>query len=126
MYTRNEKTSYFTLSSSANFKLNKTNVEKYLTKQRRLNYNSLEELFQIEYSLWEIDVAVDIDQLNWIKRKLVCNCPYYSKNYVCKHTLALAVQLKLVTIPLNAKSLNIGEKAKRGRPAKAKQALLTQ
>lgn len=80
----------------------------------------------MEYSIWEVDVASDIDTLNWQERKIVCNCPYYNKNYVCKHSLALAVQLKLVSIPLNAKSIMIGEKAKRGRPPKAKKALLTQ
>lgn len=79
----------------------------------------------MEYSIWEVDVASDIDSLNWQER-IVCNCPYYNKNYVCKHSLALAVQLKLVSIPLNAKSLKIGQKAKRGRPQKAKKALLTQ
>ena len=74
----------------------KINLEKYLVKQRRLNYKSLEELLQMVYSMCEVDVANDIESLNCQERKIVCNCPYYSKNYVCKHSLALAVQLKLV------------------------------
>ena len=71
-------------------------------------------------------MAEDTNETNWEQRKLVCNCPYYMKNNVCKHNLALAATLKFATVPMNAKSLPIEPKAKRVRKSLAKQTLLIQ
>ena len=59
-------------------------------------------------------------------RKSKCNCPAFYKNYICKHVVGMAIRLKYCKPPPPAKTVPIGEKRKRGRPAKAKPALLVQ
>lgn len=53
-----------------------------------------------------------------------CSCPSYMKQFVCKHIVGLAIRLKFVTPPIEAKALPLDQKRKRGRPSKAKKALL--
>lgn len=55
-----------------------------------------------------------------------CSCPSYMKKFVCKHMVGLAIRLKFVTPPLEAKALPLNQKRKRVRPSKAKKALLVQ
>jgi hypothetical protein len=64
------------------------------------------------------------DQNDWIKGE--CNCPSFFKKMLCKHIVGLAIRLKLAVPPPEAKNVPIGTKRKRGRPAKAKKALLVQ
>jgi uncharacterized Zn finger protein len=59
-------------------------------------------------------------------RKAKCNCPALLKNYICKHIVGMAIRLKHCKPPPAAKTVTIGEKRKRGRPAKAKSAFLLQ
>ncbi len=63
---------------------------------------------------------------NWTDQgQIICNCPLFMKQYVCKHTLSLAVRFNFAKIPLVAKDISIGRKPKVGRPSLAKRALLT-
>ncbi len=55
-----------------------------------------------------------------------CNCPSGLKKPSCKHVLGIRILLKKVKVPDEAKNIPIGAKRKRGRPAKAKKALLHQ
>ncbi len=52
-----------------------------------------------------------------------CNCPAFLKNYVYKHVVGMAIRLKYCKPSAAAKIVPLGEKRKRGRPAKAKTAL---
>ena len=52
----------------------------------------------------------------------MCNCPIFYKQYTCKHMM----RNKILTIPLIAKNIPMDAKRKRGRPAKAKMAMLFQ
>ena len=63
-----------------------------------------------------------------IKLKIIYDCPSFQKNFICKHSLGLAVNLKHVKVPENAKYdiAQIGQKPKRGRPPKATKALMIQ
>ena len=49
--------------------------------------------------------------------------PYFLKNYKCKHVEGIAIRLKMVDPPSEAKSVPLGEKRKRGRPKKVGVAL---
>ena len=60
----------------------------------------------------------------WKRSK--CNCPAFLKNYICKHIVGMAIRLKHCKPPPEAKTVALGEKRKRGRPSKAKPALLVQ
>lgn len=55
-----------------------------------------------------------------------CDCPCFFKNYVCKHIVGLGIRLKLLFPPVEAKNIPVGVKRKRGRPTKAKGALIIQ
>lgn len=70
------------------------------------------------FSLWIVKI---IDQ-DW--QNGTCSCPKFRKEFKCKHLSRLAIHLKLVKPPAAAKQVPIGEKRKRGRPKKAKTALL--
>ena len=52
--------------------------------QRNLDWSSLDELFASENMLW----FISLDAENWINGK--CSCPYFQKNYKCKHLLGLS------------------------------------
>lgn len=58
---------------------------------------------------------------NW--RLGECNCVNYFKHFVCEHIIGIALRLKCTQAPTEAKTIPIGQKRKRGRPAKAKPAL---
>ena len=55
-----------------------------------------------------------------------CTCPAYQKQYICKHTLGIAIRTNKYDPCAQAKNVPIGQKPKRGRPALAKRALLRQ
>lgn len=52
-----------------------------------------------------------------------CDCKNGFKLFVCEHMIAIALRLKVAEAPTAAKTLQIGQKRKRGRPAKSKPAL---
>jgi hypothetical protein len=45
---------------------------------------------------------------------------------MCKHVIGLAIRLKYVVPPLEAKNIPLGQKRKRGRPSKAKRTPIVQ
>ncbi|RMZ98801.1 hypothetical protein BpHYR1_026413 [Brachionus plicatilis] len=53
--------------------------------------------------------SVSINNSNW--QLSVCSCPYWNKNYVCKHTVGIANKLDLNTFP--GLNLNIEANEKR-------------
>ncbi len=62
------------------------------------------------------------DETRWKEGR--CSCPSFFKTFLCKHIIGLAIRLKYVKPPPEAKQIPIGEKRKRGRPKKAGKALL--
>lgn len=55
-----------------------------------------------------------------------CSCVDFLKHHKCKHMIGIAARLKYTTIPIEAKSVPLGAKRKRGRPGKTKSALQLQ
>lgn len=55
-----------------------------------------------------------------------CDCCDFFKLFICKHIIGIALRLKFVTAPPEAKNIPIGMKRKRGRPALAARALIVQ
>jgi hypothetical protein len=55
-----------------------------------------------------------------------CTCPSYLKQLQCKHVIGMKIRLKLLTVPAEAKSVPLGQKRKRGRPTRARKALIVQ
>ncbi|CAF4272471.1 unnamed protein product [Rotaria sordida] len=77
--------------------------------------------FTKSFDIWCMEMDNGSD---WKKSK--CNCPGFFKNYICKHVAGMAIRLKHCKPPPSAKTVPIGERRKRGRPVKAKSALLVQ
>lgn len=74
------------------------------------------------FSFWK--VTLPNNQTDWITG--CCDCPDFYRKYVCKHLIGLAIRLKFVMPPLEAKAQPLGLKRKRGRPTKARAALIIQ
>jgi SWIM zinc finger len=55
-----------------------------------------------------------------------CTCGTFQKNYICKHIIGLAVKFKVFELRPEAKCIPLCMKRKRGRPGKAKKALVLQ
>ncbi len=54
------------------------------------------------------------------------NCLAFFEKFMCKHIIGMAVRLNYYKLPTVAKGVKVGEKRRRGRPLKAKTALLIQ
>lgn len=52
-----------------------------------------------------------------------CTCAKYMKNYICVHAIAYLVYCERLEIPMEAKSVPLGQKRKRGRPKRVSPAL---
>ena len=94
----------------------KADLDRY-KKQKFTTFNQ----FKKSFDIWRLEIR---DESHWKTSK--CNCPAFLKNYICKHIVGMSIRLKYCKPPPAAKSVPIGEKRKRGRPAKAKPALLVQ
>ena len=58
--------------------------------------------------------------------KAHCDCYFGMKKKICRHLVGVAIQLGYLKPPAPAKYLPLGQKRKKGRPAKAKPALIIQ
>lgn len=83
---------------------------------RKKAFKSFEEFTKHNFSFWCVHLS------DW--KTGDCSCPIFLKEFVCKHVLGLAIRLKLVEVPVSAKGVALGQKPKRGRPKKARKALL--
>lgn len=81
---------------------------------------SFDEFKDYGFNNWKVEMKKN----EWANGK--CNCPAFFKKYICKHTVGLAIRLKFIKPPPEAKSIKIDQKRKRGRPSKAKKALIVQ
>lgn len=72
------------------------------------------------FGAWKLNFNVD----DW--EQSICSCPKFSKEYMCKHIVGVALRLRCAIAPPEAKNVRIGSKRKRDRPAKAKKALIIQ
>lgn len=85
-------------------------------------WESFDDFKKQNFSKWLVSLPIETEE--WREGK--CDCPAFFNFYVCKHVIGLAIRLKHVVPPLEAKNIPIGEKRKRGRPSKAKRALIIQ
>ncbi|CAF4632468.1 unnamed protein product [Rotaria sp. Silwood2] len=91
-----------------------------LTKYENKKWTTFNQ-FRKSFDIWRMEME---NNEAWKKSK--CNCPAFFKHYICKHIVGMTIRLKHCKPPPAAKTVPIGEKRKRGRPAKAKAALLIQ
>lgn len=93
-------------------------VNQYRSSFRNLDWPSFNEYARKRNQLWVIQMFEN----EW--ESATCSCPNFMKEYICKHTIGLAIRKKLCEPPAAAKNVPIGMKRKRGRPQLASQALV--
>ena len=114
--------------AKSNIKISSSNQKFYLPSTSKLEPISYQDILNFQewddfdnfkkkaFSIWE----VTLDNLDNSR----CTCPYFLKNFKCKHIIGLLIRLKKITVPIEAKQISIGQKRKKGRPKKAYKALL--
>lgn len=107
---------FFVASSTSKLPVSKKMSAQYEARK----WNSFDQFVKGNYGLWTIRVNKNSHY------ESTCTCPFFLKNGACKHVLGMLIRLQLVTVPTEAKLIPLGQKRKRGRPTKAKQALLVQ
>ena len=91
-------------------------VKVYIKALTTKQFEGFDQYHNIINNIWK----TCLNRNNYLES--VCSCPAYLKNYFCKHIIGVDKLEKLVTIPNDAKSLPIGQKASAGRPPLAKKA----
>lgn len=116
------------IPSASNLELNLEDVELFRQMRNGLCWKSCDAMFKLESSMW----CVVLEESDWKLGK--CSCPFYGRNWKCKHVLALSSVMKLVdagnmlVLPTEATNgingTSVGQKRKRGAPTKSQKAQL--
>jgi len=86
------------------------------------HFNLFDTYKSVYFKIWCLCLSNNPEE--W--RTATCTCPSFLKSYVCKHIVGMCIRLKYCKPPPEAKNVAIGTKRKRGRPSKARKALLLQ
>lgn len=100
------------------------NSTQFIEFDESLIWTSFDNFRKFYFRKCIVSFATPLNKTNW--EKGTCDCSEFFKEYICKHIVGIALRLKLVEAPIEAKSIPIGQKRKRGRPAHAKAALVLQ
>ena len=100
--------------------------EKNLTKREDVliynnhNHATFDDFVENQFRI----CVVQMKDEDWQNGK--CFCPHFFKNYSCKHSVGIAICLKLHNPPPEAKNIQMHQKRNPGCPKKAQKALLIQ
>jgi hypothetical protein len=97
-------------------------TDRYVNRYENGRFNTFDTFKSAQFGIWRVTLPHNTEE--W--RKGICTCPSFLKCYICKHIIGMSIRLKYCKPPPEAKNVEIGRKRKRGRPAKAKKALLKQ
>jgi hypothetical protein len=106
------KITYF-VSSSSQPTRKKDDINKYLRLTSRCSWRTFGAYKTDTWEDWLIKFRKD----SWISS--TCTCRPYLKYYTCKHIVSLAVKNNLYEVSPEAKTVPLGTKRKRGKPAKS-------
>lgn len=107
---------YYLIPSGVSEELSADIIEKYENN----NFNNFDACVKSQQSLWEVTEFND----DW--KSSTCTCPFFFKNYMCKHSVGMPIRKGVLKPPPEAKNIPLGQKRKRGRPSKAMRALIIQ
>lgn len=93
-------------------------IRDYRAAFANLQWFSFEDYATMRARLW----VVSMFQNSWQTAR--CNCPIFMKEFICKHSLGVAVREGFCAVPRIAQTVPIGQKRKRGRPRYASAALV--
>lgn len=116
----------------SNFNITSNEIEDKIVYTISLNdkitpdheWNSFKEFKETEFSFVHTSFDNPVTSENWQNGD--CDCPDFFKLFVCEHLIGIALGLKVISAPVEAKTIPIGQKRKRGRPQKSKTALVIQ
>ena len=115
-----ETTRIYYLPATENISISEADLKQF--KDSR--YTTFKQ-FTKHFNIYKYEIENEkLEIKNW--RSATCNCEGNLKNYICKHVVGMGMILKLVKPPPAAKDVPLGEKRKRGRPAKSKKARIVQ
>ncbi|CAF0823975.1 unnamed protein product [Adineta steineri] len=116
IWTKNEIEFYITGGQQLSISKNEIDVMK------KMKWYSFDQYKAKAFNIWHVILPMDLAK--WLNGQ--CNCPVYFKKFMCKHIVGMAIRLNYSKPPPTAKNFPIGKKRRRGRPSKAKKALLIQ
>lgn len=91
---------------------------------RSCEWNSFNEFRKLNFACHDVTFPMPYTKDNWIEG--TCTCSTFLKTFICEHVVGISLRMKFATAPDEAKSIPLGQKRKRGRPALAKAALILQ
>ena len=97
-------------------------TEKEVNRYETCRFNLFDTYKSVYLNIWCVCLSDNPEE--W--RTATCTCPAFLKNYICKHVIGISIRLKYCKPPPEAKNVEVGTKRKRGRPSKARKALLLQ
>lgn len=89
-----------------------------------MQWESFDNFRKIYFTKCTATFPTPFNRSTW--EKGYCDCSDYFKKYICMHVVGIALRMKYVEAPPEAKNLPIGQKRRRGRPALAKGAFTIQ
>ena len=94
------------IPTGENTSLSKNEIKDNLAELNACTWQTFEECVLNRSKYW----AICINRDSW--KESTCTCPYYAKNYRCKHIIGIANLLKIEgsTIPENARDVQLGQK----------------
>lgn len=107
------------ISSIGQPKLKECDIYKYHRMIERCSWKSFNTHTETMNRLWMLKFQPN----SW--EESICSCPFFLKSYSCKHIVGLASKLNLFELSAKAKTVPLGERRNRGRPAKCSKTLLT-
>lgn len=84
-------------------------------------WTAFDEYKREAFAVTHTSFSYPVTSENWLFAE--CDCSDGFKLFVCQHMVGIALRLKIVTAPSEAKTIPIGQKRKPGRPPKSKPAL---
>lgn len=97
-------------------------VYSIMQAERNSNFETFDQFKEMYFTNWLTKLPIEKEK--W--KDGTCDCPSFLKQLFCKHIVGIAIRLKHAVPPPEAKTIPIGNKRKRGRPVKAKKALIVQ
>ena len=97
-----------------------SNIE--IRRYKSCKFHSFDTYKSAYFGIWCVCIPNNAEE--W--RKATCTCQSFFKNYICKHIIGISIRLKYCKASPEAKNVKIGTKRERGRPSKARKALLIQ
>lgn len=118
--TVNGKIYFFFPSKESKYKqIKEEEINQHLKKKKNFVFRNFDNYVEFSQRMW----IVIYDETDW--RLSTCSCPTFAKEYICKHSLAVAILNNKFSVRPEAKSFHsMDKKRPRGRPAKISKALV--